>query len=219
MIHKTDHTAYFNDLDLSSFNDMKTSLNEPTGDFFYDPWIIKSEYKETVWEEILDSLDIDKGEARIINLEYGKCYMSHSDIDDRYHLNLQGLNSFLIDLDTQTMYPTLCDKIWYEMDTGKRHSAVNFGDVNRYQLVVRKLLQKNNLVDPVKIKFTIKNPVFNLRYIFDNTVSVWLNQANKAGVITDFQRSSETEICLIIEQDKIQELQDVLPKEIGIIQI
>ena len=30
--------------------EMKTTINQPTGDFFYDPWIIKDEYKGTVWE-------------------------------------------------------------------------------------------------------------------------------------------------------------------------
>jgi hypothetical protein len=44
--------------------DSKLTLNQPTGDFFYDPWQIKPEFKNTVWEEVLDSLPLDKGEAR-----------------------------------------------------------------------------------------------------------------------------------------------------------
>ena len=31
---------------------MKTSINSPTGNFFYDPWTIKEEYKGTVWETL-----------------------------------------------------------------------------------------------------------------------------------------------------------------------
>lgn len=219
MINSTIFQAEFFNLDLSIFSETKNILNTPTGDFFYDPWVIKKEYKNTPWEEILNSLNVDKGEARIIKLNYGSCYMSHADIDDRYHLNLQGTNSFLVDLDNQKMYPTVKDFIWYEMNTSKRHSAVNFGDVDRYQLVVRKLLQNNILADPVKLKFIVKKPVFNLRYIFDNSVSVWLNQANKIGIITDFQRPTEDEIYLTIEKNKIQELQNILPEEIGVIQI
>jgi hypothetical protein len=67
----------------------KLTINQPTGNFFYDPWDIKEEFKGTVWETLLNTLPLDIGEARIIVLGNGTTYMSHTDIDDRYHLSLK----------------------------------------------------------------------------------------------------------------------------------
>ena len=60
-------------------------LNEPTNDFFYDPWKIKDNYKNTPFETVLSVLP-NHGEARIIKLTEGECYLAHADIDDRYHM-------------------------------------------------------------------------------------------------------------------------------------
>jgi len=95
---------------------MKTSINQPTGNFFYDPWILKEEYKGTVWETLYNSLPVSKGESRIIILDPGQCYQIHADIDDRYHLNILGDNSYLINLVQETMHPLTQDGIWYDMD-------------------------------------------------------------------------------------------------------
>ena len=37
-----------------NFADNKAILNDPTDNFFYDPWVIKDQYKGTIWDEILD---------------------------------------------------------------------------------------------------------------------------------------------------------------------
>lgn len=105
--------------------DSKSTINGPTGRFFYDPWMIKPEYKNTIWEKILSSLPFNVGEARLITLLPGQCYQSHSDIDDRYHLNIVGSDSFLIDLDNKELDEIVQDGHWYEMDASPRHSAAN----------------------------------------------------------------------------------------------
>jgi len=148
----------------------KFSLNEPTGDFFYDRWKIKEQFKDTVWEEILDSLSVgDIGEARLINLDIERCYTMHADIDDRWHLSFNHNNSYLIDLATKKMHQPI-PGIWYSMDAGQLHSAVNFGDSTRYQLVVRKLLTKYNLREPVKIIIQLDSPPSNYRYVLRQSV-------------------------------------------------
>ena len=89
MITRTKHIV---DLDLieeatQAFktNDFKTTLNEPTGSFFYDGWKIKDKYKNTVWEKLLNTLAIGNyGEARVIKLDIERCYTAHADIDDRH---------------------------------------------------------------------------------------------------------------------------------------
>jgi hypothetical protein len=167
--------------------EFRYSLNQQTGRFFYDPWIIKPEFKDTVWNTILETLPINIGEARLINLKPGNCYQCHSDIDDRYHLNIMGENAYLIDLDNNILHPLKQDYTWYEMDTGRIHSAANFGRVERLQLVVRKLLIENILDNPLKVRLTstLENKD-KARFIFDQTISNYLNYANKNKKISNF---------------------------------
>lgn len=165
--------------------DTKIVLNKPTGNFFYDPWSIKPEYKGTIWETLLNTLPISYGEARIMVLTNGTTYMSHTDIDDRFHLNLKGQYSYLIDLDNEQMFPTVLDCQWYEMDTGRRHVAANFGSYERVQLVVRKLLHNASLNQYKRV--IIKPICANARFEFDDIVSPWLNKANKKEKISDFK--------------------------------
>jgi hypothetical protein len=172
-------------LSLQELEIGKISLNEPTGDFFYDQWRIKPEYKETVWNKVLKTLPKDIGEARIIVLASGTNYFKHADIDDRYHLNLFGQDSYLVDLDNKQLHELKQDGVWYLMDAGRIHSAVNFGEQKRIQLVVRKLLTRAVLKKPCTIK--IIGTEVNARFVFDNTISGWLNTANKKGIMTDFK--------------------------------
>jgi hypothetical protein len=162
----------------------KLTINQPTGNFFYDPWEIKEEFKGTVWETLLNTLPLDIGEARIIVLGNGTTYMSHTDIDDRYHLSLKGQYSFLINVDDEKMYPTVADGQWYEMNTGLRHVAANFGSYDRAQLVVRKLLNNPTLENYTTV--TIKPICENPRFEFDDLISPLLNKINKQQLINDF---------------------------------
>lgn len=194
----------------------KITINKPTGNFFYDKWTIKDEYKDTVWETLYNSLPVDKGEARIIILDPGQCYQSHADIDDRYHLNIYGDECYLVDLIRESMHLLKQDGIWYDMDAGMLHSAVNFGRASRIQLVVRKLLKRNKLKNPIAIRLTsnIENKN-HIRNLFDRFVSPWLNEANKNGTITNFIYNIDR-VSFDVEQEKIQWLQHILPNEIEI---
>jgi hypothetical protein len=196
---------------------MKTTINKPTGDFFYDPWILKDEYKGTVWETLYNSLPVVKGEARIIILDPGQCYQIHADIDDRYHLNILGNNSYLSDLISDTMHPLVQDGIWYDMDASFLHTATNFGRRARVQLVVRKLLKKNKLTTPVLVSLatSMDNPN-HARFVFDNTLSPWLNEANKAGFISHFAQGAVS-VSFNIEQDKLDSLKHIMPQEFKIL--
>lgn len=194
-------------------DDFRFIINNPTGDFFYDPWEIKEDFKDTVWDKILKTLPFDIGEARIITLKYGNCYQSHGDIDDRYHLNISAHYSYLVNLDTDTMYKLLTDGIWYEMDASPRHSAVNFGYHNRIQLVVRKLLNRNQLKSPVKINIHYAgNNIDVVRFTFDDILSPWLNRANKDGIINNF-KYKDNKVYFDIDEYAIKDLENVLPKD------
>ena len=189
MLTQTSFRAPLSNIDIFG-EPGKHDLTQQTGDFFYDPWELKQEYKDTIWEEIWCSLPGDTGQARIIVLESPSCYTQHADIDDRYHLNLFGDESYLIDLENTQMYKLVQDGIWYEMDAGRLHSAINIGEHMRMQLVVRQLLKRNTLKNPTEVSITVNGT--NPRYHFDNSLSPWLNRANKRGIINSFQRDGGT---------------------------
>jgi hypothetical protein len=196
---------------------MKTTINQPTGDFFYDPWVLKDEYKGTVWETIYNSLPVTRGEARIIILDPNQCYQIHADIDDRYHLNILGDHSYLIDLVRDQMHLLSQDGIWYDMDASFLHTATNFGRKARVQLVVRKLLKKNKLKNPVEVSLaTSMENTNHARFLFDNTMSPWFNDANKAGHINNFSQGNIV-IKFNIEQDRLESFKRMLPEEFKIL--
>jgi hypothetical protein len=188
-----DATAFTAPIDLIKqaqqwqFHDRKMVVNEPTGNFFYDPWTVKEKYKGSVWDQLLSALPLNIGEARIIVLEPGKTYMAHADIDDRWHLNIDGTQSYLIDLTDKKMFELTADGIWYVMDAGRLHVASNFGQVLRIQLVVRKLLMRCKLTNTIKVKIEPAYDQHDYRYTFDNIVSPWLNRLNNYGAMNNFK--------------------------------
>jgi hypothetical protein len=194
----------------SDKDEFKLILNQPTGNFFYDPWVIKPEFVGTVWEDILNSLPLDKGEARLITLKPGTSYYSHADADDRWHLNLKSEYGYLCDLNNQQMHLLTPDGIWYDMDAGRIHSAVNFGHCDRVQLVVRQLLKSNILKNSINIKIRLKETSPDYRYQFDRTISPWLNCANKKGTISNF-KFLDTEVSFDVEIDELDSLKDIVP--------
>lgn len=193
-----------------STDQFKFTINRPTGDFFYDPWTINPELKGTIWERILESLPVDHGEARVIVLKSGTCYFSHADADDRWHLNLQSDKGYLIDINDSKMHLLVTDGVWYHMNAGKLHTAANFGSIDRIQLVVRQLLTRNKLVDPIAVKIICKDEVFDFRYQFDNTISPWLNAANKQGIISNFKFVKD-EVMFEINRSDLDSLNKVVP--------
>lgn len=194
-------------------DDFRYTINQPTGSFFYDPWEIKPEHKDTVWGKILNTLPLPIGEARIVVLKPGTCYQNHADIDDRYHLNIIGEQCYLIDFDNDHLTQITTDGKWYEMDAGRIHSAGNFGRLDRIQLVVRKLLDKVELADPVAVRLTsIGMTKEDTRYMFDQTVSNWLNYANKQQVIANFEFTHGV-VSFDVERNQLENLQNILIKE------
>jgi hypothetical protein len=193
-------------------DDFRFTLNRPSGNFLYDPWIIKDVYRNTVWDTLLSTLPSDIGEARVIILDGGQCYQSHGDIDNRYHLNLTGSLSYAVNLETNTIFEMLNDGYWYDFDAGLRHSAANFGRDFRAQLVVRKLLIKNTLNNPAKLRIVSSLPVDDTRFIGENTVTPWLNRADKQGIITNLTIADTGIIEFLIEKDQIPNLTAILPR-------
>ena len=200
-----------NDIEVVKGERDKLVLNEPTENFFYDPWKLKDIYKNTPLEELYNSLPTQKGEARIIEMEPGNCYMSHSDIDNRWHINLSGEESFLIDLEHLDMYNLVYDGIWWYMDAGRLHTASNHGDKVRKQLVIRELLTRGNLHNGVFVK--LQGIVYNSRFLFDKHISPWLNYVNRQGKLNNFVKG-ETFVSFEVCSSMLSSLRKVIPEGI-----
>jgi hypothetical protein len=195
-------------LEMPNTDQKKFSINQPTGNFFYDSWTLKDNFKNTVWEAIYNSLSVeDKGEARIIELGSNENYSLHADIDDRYHLNISGTHSYLIDLTTNTMYPQTRDGIWYEMDASRIHTAANFSNQPRLQLVVRKLLKRvTDKTDFINIVIkTTHSSIETARFLFDNSFSPYLNLISKKQLLFNFNYTS-TKVELDIHKSCLEDL-------------
>ena len=115
------------------------------------------------------------------------------------------------------MHPLSQDGIWYDMDASFLHTATNFGRKARVQLVVRKLLKRNKLSNPVEVSLaTSMENTNHARFLFDNTMSPWFNEANKLGFINSFAQGNVS-ITFNIEQDKLESFKRMLPKEFKIL--
>ena len=187
----------------------RTALNRANGNFFYDPWVIKDEFKGTVWEEVLDTIPYSIGEARVITLQPGTTYQAHADIDDRWHLNLQSEESYLINLTDNEMFKLRVDTHWRHMDASKIHSATNFGSIPRIQLVVRKTLTKSKYTKLTAVKIEPAGEQASFRYKFDNLVSPWLNLQNKECTLSDFDYNG-TCVTFKLATHKLDELAELL---------
>lgn len=164
-----------------------TVLNQPTGDFFYDAWTIKDWCKDTIWQQVLDTLPMTIGQARIIKLGNKGTYKAHADIDNRYHLNLTGEQAYLLDLDEKVMYECVRDNCWAYMDAGRIHAATNYGSIPRLQLVVRELLRKSHQpVDLVSISIDAAYEQPDYNYKFDKIFITFLNKANQRYKLADY---------------------------------
>jgi hypothetical protein len=183
--------------ELPSF-DFRLTINHPTGNFFYDPWEVKEEFKNTVWGKLIVTLPYSVGEARIVSLASKQCYASHADIDNRWHLALTNDNSFLIDLENLKMHPCEIGK-WYSMEASLMHTAANFGASDRVHLLVRQLLKNAELKNPVEY-FIEFNKDFQVphRYIFDKVYSPILNNLNTRNLLAEFNRT-ETSVTFKTE--------------------
>jgi hypothetical protein len=186
----------------------RVALNKPTGNFFYDKWELKEEYRGTPWEQVLGTLPYTIGEARVITLEPNQSYMAHADIDNRWHLNLSGVHSFLIDLEEQQMYNQRLDGHWRYMFANKIHTAGNYGSVARKQLVVREPLKHSHFTNLINFEITPAYEQFDYRYQFDTIISPWLNRKNQEGTLDNFSYK-DTVVTFGLAEHVVEELQDL----------
>jgi hypothetical protein len=176
---------------LSNFK--RLELNGQTGEFFSDPWVVKSEFKNTPLGEVLESLG-DIGQARLLCLESAESYTAHADPDDRIHLSIvTNPYSFLVDISNNQLYHLPADgQLWY-MDTSKIHVAANWGARSRIHLNVRILLPKYNESKPT-ICIKVIEGDYDWKQLAYTPLMQVINKNIKLGHITGYKGISEKEI-------------------------
>lgn len=176
---------------LSNFK--RLELNEPNGEFFSDPWVVKSEFKNTPLGEVLESLG-DIGQARLLCLESAESYTAHADPDDRIHLPIiTNPYSFLVDISNNQLYHLPADgQLWY-MDTSKIHVAANWGARSRIHLNVRILLPKYNESNPT-ICIKVIEGDYDWKQLAYTPLMQIINKNIKLGHITGYKGISDKEI-------------------------
>ena len=188
----------------------KLDLNLPTGNFYYDPWQLKPQYEHTEVARVLDLL-APVGQVKIVSIPPGQCYLAHSDVEDRYHVTLQSEHSYVLDITQQQSYECRVDNRVYLMNTAQLHTVMNAGYVPRIQLVIRRLLTRHTLQDPIHIHIEATEAPHNLRQQWDNHILVWCNLAHKQGIMTDFDpMNSEARVQFRMESDHLDSLRSVL---------
>lgn len=193
--------------------DETTVLNEPTGNFFYDRWEIKESYRGTIWQQVLDTMPMSIGQARIIKLAPGESYMAHADIDNRWHLNLTGEQAYLIDLDEKVMYECNRDNRWAYMNASQIHVAANYGSIPRLQLVVREPLRNSRQpIDLVGISIEAAYEQHDFRYKFDKLFSPFLNRANQKYRLADFTHTILSS-SFKLERELLEEFEKLVTSE------
>lgn len=193
-------------------NDYRYILNEPSNHYMHDDWKIKKEFKNSLWDRILATLPYKIGQARIIVMQPGQCYQSHADIDNRWHLNLTGEDCFFADLDNFKMFKIEQDWYWYDFDASPRHTAVNCGRFARAQLVVRKPIVKNKIVDPVRLEIKSLLDDDNTRYQGENKITPWFNKALLKGVASDIDTPDAGTIHVTLERNILSEFYNLIPQ-------
>ena len=180
----------------------RLALNETQGNTFNGPYTTKSEFKRTPLGNVLDSLGII-GEARLMRLTPEECYMAHSDPDDRIQMTIT-TNPFcyLIDLETEKMYHLPADGSVWLMDTGPKHTAVNFGSRDRIHLNVRLLLPELKQ-NPVHIKMLGGD--YDFKHVINTNMSSFMNRAIKSGDVTGFQWINDREIIITYREQSVLE--------------
>ena len=160
------------------FNTIPISIHTHTDDFYYGERHLLPQYKNTELERLWNTLD-RPGECQVMVMDSGRCYRSHCDVDNRWQFALSSDESFIVDIENQHLWPTRADGRLYYLNTTFPHSAANFSYSPRFQLIFRQRLQRNCLINPVKIWMhhassdtEHKN---HSRYCWDKRVQSWLN--------------------------------------------
>jgi hypothetical protein len=185
------------------------ALNVTDGNILTGHYTLIDEIVNTPLGSFLNSLG-DIGEARLLLLESGDTYTAHTDPDDRIHLVITtNPYCYLIDIDSEQMYHLPVDGQVWDMNTGVRHVASNFGGKPRIHLNIRHKLPKFTIPGH-RLSVTGGNYDWK-QELYDGLMS-YLNINIKSKHITGIEKVNER--VLLINSD-INVLNDIVQQVHG----
>jgi hypothetical protein len=179
-----------NNMDINKWD---SPLNTTDGNILTGHYTLLPELIDTPLGNFLNSLG-DIGEARLLLLESGDTYTAHTDPDDRIHLVIStNPYCYLIDIDHEKMYHLPVDGQVWNMDTGIRHVASNFGGKPRIHLNVRERLPS---ISYPCYKFSVTGGNYDWKQeLYDGLMS-YLNLNIKTKQITGIEKLNKREMLL-----------------------
>jgi hypothetical protein len=210
-LHKIDYIdSIIAQVNAMDFDFKRKTLNYTDGNILSGDYKILPELENTPIGNFLTELG-DIGEARLLVLESGETYTAHTDPDDRLHLVIStNPDCYLIDLDKLHMYHLPVDGHIWNMDTGVRHVACNFGGKPRVHLNVRHKLPKFN-----KPGWDIKVSGGNFDWkqeLYDGIMS-HINYSIKNKVITGFEKVNERQVYVNCSMEEYMNLTTMIAKK------
>lgn len=193
----------------------RLELNNPTGEFFSDPWATKEEFVNTPIGEVLSKLG-NIGQARLLALESGESYTAHCDPDDRIHLAIvTNPYSYLVDISFNNLHHLNADGHVWHMDTGRIHVAANWGPRTRIHLNVRVLLPKYSS-ERKGLRIKVLEGDYDWKQLAYMPMMGAVNKYVKNGYITGFKGISEKEILININYPDVLNTAFTLIRNAGV---
>lgn len=97
---------------------------------------LNPQFRDSIFEKVLRSLDCPHSRARVMRLNPRSCYSMHWDTTPRFHLALETHHTSYLFFHDNVPVHIPADGHIYWVDTRKPHSAINCHSEPRYHLVV-----------------------------------------------------------------------------------
>lgn len=193
-------------------NEKTIICTDETRNKYYEPAVLLDSYKGTAIETVLNTIPETVSLLAIIIQDPGDSYPIHTDIQDRYHLNIKSKHSYFLDFEENKLMPIHTDGKLYVMDTGIYHSASNYGNERRIQLGAAKMLTPKNIKKPQPVMIEFLGEVTQQDYYFNYYIMPWLNKADKKNIIDNYNRPKNNKMFFTIEKEFIKEIDNICTK-------
>lgn len=132
-------TVINNRICINSYSDGDHRKEDASQLLTYAPYeYIYPEFRNTIWEEVINQLPGKKSRARIMIMPPFKILDLHRDFEKRWHIPIiTDPACMMLDYETAKSYHIPADGYVYDVDTTKLHTAFNpTTNINRVHLVV-----------------------------------------------------------------------------------
>jgi hypothetical protein len=182
---------------------------DETRNKYYEPAVLLDSFKGTAVETVLNTIPDAISLLAVIIQDPGDSYPIHTDIQDRYHLNIKSKHSYFLDFEKNRLIPIETDSKLYIMDTGIYHSATNYGNERRIQLGATKMLTPKTLKNPQDIVIEFLGNEKEQNFYFNYYIIPWMNRADKRNIVDRYVRPKNNKMFFTVEKDFLNEVENI----------